>query len=341
MKRLSTSRFILLIAFCLPVVSLFGQDRMIDRNGDPTFLYYGAQEFDFSMTSADGALKVSYTKPWNSKFYYVDGNQNARTVTKSDCISGTLKFFSTTDYFFLTDLTHYKPAFKLEVGYQNTIDVIDDRSRLPVFAKAVGAMFYLKMDNTSIYDTTRSEAHQAMPLSVGLTFNSTIVKSEYFMPAFNVTLERTWNKNDLDQYQRNSPVYQNSQIVVLDDFEGLIGSVENRRHARVAVSVPSFLPGEGTFSSHFSMAPYYVLNINEKAFPTHNYGFSLNFFKDPVKGPGASIGDCFGIAIDFEQVGKEISAPQVFIYGTISFSGLLPAPTPKSTPARPALLLGI
>jgi hypothetical protein len=313
----------------LSTIQLQAQDIMVDRKGNDVLLYYEAGSKQFKISSGDPSLQVSYALPVKSTLYYMDRNGNRildagddTTVTKSTAISFTGKLLSTDDYLFLSDIGKLKPGFQLQIGWQRTIDEIVTLSALPKAAKAYGIQTYFKMDNTNVYDTTASKEKQIKPISVGVTGHISFVRKRWVLPSFSLTLERTWNKDDLIKYQYNKPTYVNTQVIGLDDFAGYIGTKENITNIRARASFP-LMPINYKGWSNFCVTPYYVFTKTFAAKTSHIYGFSLNYFSNGITGKNYNFSEAFGLGIDWESTKNKSTTPKVFLYGTLNIGKLL------------------
>jgi hypothetical protein len=321
--------FVLLVL--LSTIQLQAQDIMVDRKGNDVLLYYEAGSKQFKISSGDPSLQVSYALPLNSIRYYIDRNKNGTldigddtTVTKSTAISFTGKLLSTDDYLFLSDIGKLKPGFQLQIGWQRTIDEIVTLSALPrkTWAKAYGFQGYIKMDNTNIYDTVSSKERQVKPVSVGVTGHISFVKKRWVLPSFSLTLERTWNKEDLIKYQYNKPSYTNTQVIGLDDYAGYIGNKKSITNLRARASFP-LIPFNYRGWANFCITPYYVFTQTFNANTSNIYGFSFNYFSKGITGKNYNFSEAFGAGIDWESVKNKKTTPKVFLYGTLNIGKIL------------------
>ena len=307
------------------------QDIMVDRKGDDVLLYYSAGEKQFKISSGDPSLQFSYTHPFRTTRYYIPKNNNSildanedTTVIKSSAISFTGKLLSTDDYLFLSDIGNFKPGFKVEIGYQRTIDTIVNISALPrlKWAKTYGVQGFVKMDNTNIYDSVLKKEKPLKPISVGITRHISFVKKRWMLPSFSLTLEKTWNEDDLIKYQYNKPTYSDLQVIGLDDYVGFIGTKENVGNLRARFSLP-LIPFNYKGWANFCITPYYVFRQTFSSSSSHIYGFSFNYFSEGITGKRYNFSDAFGIGIDWEKIKSKETQPKVFIYGTLNIGKIL------------------
>ncbi|MBK7678126.1 MAG: hypothetical protein IPJ29_01675 [Chitinophagaceae bacterium] len=148
------------------------------------------------------------------------------------------------------------------------------------------------------------------------------IKKRWVLPSLSITLEKSWNEDDLIKYQHNKPSYSDAQVIGLDDFVGFIGVKENIGNLRIRLSAP-LTPFNYKGWSNFCIAPYYVYRQTFSSSSSQIFGFSLNYFSEGITGRRYNYTDAFGIGFDWERMAGKKVEPKFFIYGTLNIGKIL------------------
>lgn len=318
-----------LVCFCLVNLSFtaFGQKIMQDSRGKDILEYYkgGAIQGEFSPTQT--SLAVSYSAVLGQPvYYYVNGDTTQKTVGKSNAISFKGKVEgSGTDAGKPFNLGKglVRPSYRLEFGYQRTLDKFYRVALLPKgkpFAYSAGINLFAELQDINLYDTIAKVQTNRKPLIYGLHSHVTIFNKGGFSEglfktfgwafSFSADLSSTYDSEAFISYQeRTAAGYIDANIVALGDEAGNIGTFRRAGAYRLRAAVPLFL------SKYINITPYasvYGFNGGSNHWLP---GFSLNFFSGSPRSENSSLEQGFGIAVDWPKS----KGANVAIYGSISF----------------------
>lgn len=317
----------LIFVSLITVHLLSAQNIATDSKGNDVFQSYTADNFKGTITTGQQqAVQGSYCVPFRGYFYHLKSRPRDTTVSTSHCIAINGSLNTSNGMISLGKNNNFQPGFSLATGYQKTIDKFHNLDKLPVTAYTLGIMVYYRMDNFNYYDTINNRQIKKQPGSFGLNFQNSIYKpfrQNWLSFSYSAQIEYSWNIDALSEYQKNSPVFVNSQIISLGDFYGKLGNLHRTYNYRFRFSIPIFLPGDSkSFIHKMNILPYYVWYgmLDTKSTINQIAGLSVNFLGESVQRDKAfRIVQGFGLGIDYVGTDTGWSGPNIFFTGTLNF----------------------
>lgn len=311
----------------------FGQKIIKDSRGKDVLEYYkgGAIQGDFSPTQT--SLSVSYSQVLGSPvFYYVNKDTTQKTVGKSHAISFTGKIEgSGTDAGKPFNISKgiVRPLYRLEIGYQRTIDKFYNISKIPSsrpFAFNAGANIFGEYQDINLYDSLHKTQSNLHPFVYGLHGHVTFFNSKGFKKgllkefawAFSVSadISSNYNSENFISYQeRTASGYIDANIIALGEETGNIGTYKRARAYRMRASLPIFL------NQYINLTPYASMYGFNGSSNNWLPGFSINFFTGSPRAEKSGLEQGFGLAVDWAKT-KGVRKPTVAIYGSLAFDKL-------------------
>lgn len=145
--------------------------------------------------------------------------------------------------------------------------------------------------------------------------NKNLSSKKRIILALNASLLRTWNDDDLINFQNISDVTVLPNIVALKDFEGRYGTLKDDIiKFRFSASLPMYF-------SLINPIPYVVYN-NASGTESYNFGVFTNILNKSLPRQNFKIPSSFGFGIDWIYSQEKFSSANVFIKGAISIGEL-------------------
>jgi len=301
------------------------QEIGIDRKEKSVFTYYSLPESRFSLT-ADGNVTYSFLLKAADTIPFVSTVTHKITISKLAAWTCDIKVVTEFDFLSSENLSTLRPGLELKFGHQTLVDTFKNlETRLPQSKRSVkthGWNAILRVDNIKYYDSSLKVASKKYPFTYGLEgyYNMVFKNSDTSIKhrivlAFNGSLTRTWNDDDLISYQEAADAIITPAVVALEDFEGKYGTFKNNlTNLRLSVSLPMYF-------GHFNPIPYVVLNVRSATTPTYYFGLFTNIIsnKDLLKPQLFKIPSSLGVGVDWKLQSSKFSKGTVFVKGAISF----------------------
>lgn len=332
-KALYLKKTVAGVLLLLSFTQSFSQKIIKDSRGKDILEYYkgGAIQGDFSPTQT--SLSVSYSQVLGSPvYYYVNQDTTQKTVGKSHAISFTGKIEgSGTDAGKPFNISKglIRPSYRLEVGYQRTIDKFYNISKIPdskPFAFNAGVNIFGEYQDINLYDTLSKIQSNLHPFVYGIHTHVTFFNSKGFKKgllknfacAFSLSgdISSTYNSENFTSYQeRTASGYMDANIIALGEETGNIGTYERDGAYRLRASLPIFL------NQYINLAPYASMYGFHGGSNNWLPGFSINFFIGSPRAEKSSLEQGFGFAVDWPKTKGE-RKPTFAIYGSLAFDKL-------------------
>lgn len=319
-----------MIYLCSP---LFGQDIGVDSKQSPIYSFYTFEDVRFSI-DADKPLsfssslfrvlttfvpKANYVqlqnKPFLSKIQAPDPTYSTirglyYTASLLNSEKQFLKFNSLNDF---------QPGASLKVGYQYSIKTWGTSKRRPMRRPTTGINLIGQFDNINIYNPEDSTSKRILPLTYGLdgNFNIYPIVRRYIklVIAFNGSYLHTWNDDDLINYKKIDGSMINN-VVAFEEADGRYGVLnKNVETYRLSMSVPIYV-------WYLNPIVYYSEYLPVNATHYSKIGIFFNIMNKTFDIDDGELPSTVGIGWDFDIKQKNISAPNYFLKGTISFGKL-------------------
>lgn len=292
--------------------NLFGQKIGVDSKGKSTFSFYSLSDYRLEF-STEEPLSIGRSIHRFRTTFTMNGDT---TIIKNSGIYLNLSMLNSADFLVLSDLNKLKPGLGIKIGYQKSIEAFTDIAKTPKGTYVWGINAVFNMDNFKLFNTLDSLIIKKYPLTYGVEGNFTYFsksKSRNII-AVNVSYNRTWNDDDLLNYQNKSGVYIGSNVVALEDFEGRFGELKtNIDKFRLSTSFPFYI-------GYLNPIPYVVLVSSTGNSPKYFTGTFINILTKPLEAKDYTIPSSIGVGIDWTYSGdKKWSSPNIFLRGAINF----------------------
>lgn len=308
----------LLCSSCLQFC-LYAQKIGIDRKGKSIFTH---------LSSADARVEISSEEPFSISYFYpcdtipfVLVRTGDTTVLKIRGAYGQISLLNSGENFILTDLDDANPGVGLKAGFQSTIEVFHNINAIPGFYLGTytwGVNGVLNLENIRLYDSVSNQVSRKYPVTIGIEGNYNIFfknwtkSSNRVILAFNGAVTRTWNDDDLLNYQDISKTTVLPAIVALKDFKGRYGTLDrNVIKVRFSFAFPMYI-------RRFNPIPYVVYS-SASSKVSYNYGIFLNFTDKKLTKTKFKIPSSIGAGVDWVGIDGKPSDPSIFVKGALSF----------------------
>lgn len=251
---------------------------------------------------------------------YVYAGTTQKTVSKWRGFTARVSVLNADDRIVLSNLLSTRLGGELKVGLQSAVRRVTTLKNI-LGVRAWGINLVGSFDNFYYYDQATKAISHERPLSGGIegdfdyfyTEVPTLLKAlhvDRFALAFHGSARRTWNDDDLINYQDIGQVNVLPNAVALTDFSGRYGSLRTDIYQlRLAGSAPMYV-------GRFNPIPYAVFtrstNGNTRFYP----GLLLNILSKPVAQTEFSFPSTLGVGLDWAE--KTWNKPNLFIRGSFS-----------------------
>lgn len=274
-------------------------------------------------TSQEEPLVISYFQTTDS-IESVLVPSRTKIVEKFTGINYRLSLRNADKFTSLSQLKKLNPGVGFRLGYQITVPKFDDIDKMPkkywsTYTCGINAL--VDMDNINLYDPKLGFASKKYPISYGIEGNlSLFFRSYKFINqlrirhslSFNFSVLRTWN-DDLKSYQELSRTTIDSNVIVLKDFAGKYGSLQNDiNRFRFSVSAPIYL-------WHLNLIPFGAVYLNTFSTPRYHLGVFANILKEKLTVSNFKIPSSLGIGVDRVMQTSSASTTEIYIRGSLNF----------------------
>ena len=289
----------------------FAQKIGTDSKGKSIFSFYSLNdyrlEFDteepFSLGFSTYRFKTTFT---------IDADT---TVVKNSGIYVNLSMLNSDDYINFKNLSEMRPGAGFKIGWQKSIEKFQDIDRTPGGTYSWGINAFFNFDNIKLYNPLDSLTTTKLPLTYGLESNFTYFSKSKFrnMIAINLSYNRTWNDDELLNFQTIDKTTIANNIVALEDFEGRYGLLSNEiDKVRLSTSFPFYI-------GYLNPIPYLVLNVSSNSAPKYSVGTFINILTKKLEVKDFNIPSSFGLGIDWTYSANNWTKPSIFMRGAINF----------------------
>lgn len=302
----------------------FSQKIGVDRKGKSVFTHFSTAEARVEISSEE-PLSVSYFHPLAETIFTLKKTGDT-TVVKMRGINAQVSMLNSGEHVILTDLADpdASPGLGIRLGYQSTIDVFHNINKIPAFYLGTytwGLNGVLNWENIRLYDSLSNTISRKHPMTVGIEGNFNIFFKNWtgtatrIVFAFTGSVLRTWNDDDLIQYQELSKTNVLPSVVTLKDFKGRYGTLDREVvKSRFSFAFPMYF-------GRFNPIPY-VVYTGVSGKNTYGYGVFINLTEKRLTKIKFKIPSAIGAGIDWISKGGKLSDPSVFVKGSISFGKL-------------------
>ncbi len=292
-----------------------------DSRGKDVMETYKAENLTGSFAPTQLSLSLNYNFVIGSPFYFhPTGYLDQPTISASHSISVTTKITGSgtsqgKPFNFSKELV--RPAYRLEIGYQRTIDKFNDIKSIPIFTYATGIQLYGEWQSLNLYDTVSRRTTSKKPFTFGGHAQFTLFhKSGWFAISFSQDFGFTYNQDGFTPYQAAAGTFIDNNVVSQQAFLGHIGVFDKAKSFRTRVSIPFFLNEFVNITPYFNRYGYINASGNTVA------GMTLNLFNGSPRKKDGTIGKGFGIGMDWVKSKDKWTSPNYFIFGTLDLNFL-------------------
>ena len=310
----------LLIAFTFSLVSCLkcnAQKIASDSKGKSVFSNYALEDYKFDI-STDEPFSISFSL---ARFISTINNKVLKPTISSDTdIFFNYALLNSSDQLDFNNLRENKFGSSFKIGIQKNVKSLGDAKNFKFFKGGGGLSFFYEADNLSYYDSQLSSESTTKPISYGLELNANIFPKanlNFSKLNFITAIEaqfylRTWNKDELLNYQLIKDVETNVDVIAFEDFRGKYGVLDNNvKKIRLAISEPIFY-------KRMNLTPYAVLNATSNNKPEYRVGSNVNLTQAQLNRNDINFEGSFGIGIDWGYNSDNWSKANIFLRGSIS-----------------------
>jgi hypothetical protein len=289
----------------------FGQKIGTDSKGESIFYFYSLNDYRLEFDTEE-PLSLGFS---TYRFRTTFTRDADTTVIKNSGLFVNLSMLNSDDYINFKNLSEMRPGAGIKVGWQKSIEKFQDIDRTPSGTYAWGINALFNFDNIKLYNPLNDIVSKKLPLTYGLESNFTYFSKSKFrnMIAINLSYNRTWNDDELLNFQSLDKVTIDNNVVALEDFEGRYGELSNEvDKVRLSTSFPFYI-------GYVNPIPYLVLNTSSNSAPKYSVGTFVNILTKKLEVKDFSIPSSFGLGIDWTYTKNEWTKPAIFIRGAINF----------------------
>lgn len=283
-----------------------------DSKGKSIFSFYSLNDYRLEIAT-DEPLSIGSSFRRINTTFTVGGS---KTVIKSSGMYLNLSLLNSTNIINFNTLGSINPGLGIKLGYQNSIKEFSDINITPKGTYAWGINGVFNYENIKLFNTIDSTIGKKYPLTYGLEANFTYFSKGKLrnMIAVNASLMRTWNDDDLLNYQDKKNVVIGSNVVALEDFEGRFGELRTDiSKFRLSVSSPFYL-------GYLNPIPYVAIVSNTGGTTKYFLGSYFNILTSKLEPKGYTIPSSIGIGVDWTYSSdKKWSSANIFLRGAINF----------------------
>jgi hypothetical protein len=320
---------IITLTLCLGVLTVCnGQKIGIDSDGKSIFTHIAVSDVRFELSTEEPA-SISYFKKTSRTDYVLtkrsheEKEKSVVTVSRFKGLFGQFTLLNSTEPLMLSNLSEMKLGYGFKLGYQCTIDTfrnIDDIPTPYIGTYTYGLHAIYNIDNFILYNPESELRSHERPTSLGLEGNFNFFfknwnknSSKRIAIALTGTIERTWNNEDLLNFQDMSKSTVLANIVVLEDFEGRYGVLKDDViKMRFSAAVPMYF-------GRFNPIPYVVYKDSDISNAKYHLGVFTNILNKKLTKSNFRIPSSFGLGVDSVYSDGDFSGLNVLIKGAISF----------------------
>jgi hypothetical protein len=311
------------VLVCIPftINVLYAQEIAVDHDGESVFTQPATKQFRFEI-SADEPASLSYLL-WPREIQFRRMDTNEKTVKKMFGILVKGSLTNSGELFTISELNKLHTGAEFEIGYSVALDTFN-LEKIPGAipgAKAHGINFFFRTDNVLLYDSITSIQNRTRPKSFGvkghynLFFKYTVNNQKVrWILAMNGEVSRTWNKDDLKNFQDNSSVSFLPSIVVSEEFKGKYGVIKNGMKSRVSVAAPFYF-------WYLNPVPYIAWQKKENLPYQLNTGLFINVLSKPIEKINFKVPSTIGLGVDWTYTESKFSSTHIFLKGSITIGG--------------------
>lgn len=289
----------------------FAQKIAVDNKGKSVFTSYSQKQARLEF-SDDEPLSVTGSF---RNFFHPFKIDTSRTVDKASGWFLTASLLNSGAVPMLSNLDKLRPGLGLKLGRQVTLDKVYNLKGT-YGANAYGMNVLLNLDNVNLMNTNSpdSAAHRVCLVTYGVEGNwiHYFASTDKILFALNASFTKTWNDDDLLNFQNNADVTFRSSVVALEEFKGRYGPLQRDvSKFRVAASLPFYF-------WRLNPVPYTVLNAISGSMPKYYVGIFINVLTEERK-EAYSIPSSIGIGFD-KELGGDVKKKgiNVFVKGSLS-----------------------
>jgi hypothetical protein len=325
LKHISMKKYIVLFClFYLFVSNINAQKIGIDSKGKSIFTHLSRKEARFEF-STEEPLSLSYViNPKITNFFLTKSGDT--TVIKFSGVYCNLSMLNSGDYLIFKNLSEMRPGVGIKLGYQTSIEQFSNIDLIPDNYKGTytaGMNFILNVDNIKLYNTDNDQVEIKHPLTYGIEGNYNFFfknrsrnSKKRVALALNASVLRTWNDEDLLNYQTLSNITILSTIAALKDFEGRYGKLNNNiSYSRFSISLPIYV-------SLLNLIPYIAIYSITDHIPQYRLGGFVNILSKSLPKQNFKIPASVGLGIETDYNYHQFSKPIIFLKGAISIGEL-------------------
>lgn len=308
-------------------VFIIAQSISQDSRGKDVMEVYKAENLTGSFAPTQLSLSLNYNFIIGAPFYFHPTGFSARpTISISHAISVTAKITGSgtgqgKPFNFSKELV--RPAYRLEIGYQRTIDMFNDIKAIPSFTYVAGGYLYGEWQSINLYDTTLGITTSKKPFTFGGHGHFTMFhKSGWFAISLSQDIGFTYNQEAFTPYQAAAGTFIDNNIVSQQAFLGNIGTYNKATSFRARVAVPVFFNEFVNITPFLNRYGYFSKNGNTVA------GMTINLFNGSPRKKDGTIGKGFGIGVDWVKSKEKWTSPSYFIFGNLDLNFLKKSPKP-------------
>lgn len=298
-----------------------------DSEGKGVFTYNALKSYWVDFAS-DEPLGFTLTKPrWRARYFYLNPLKDSiTTMYKLRGVVANIALLNSGEDPVLTEVFK-TPGLQFKLGYQSAIDTIYNL-RVTNGCITMGATGVFSFDNFKFYDVATAKVSKKYPLTFGAEMNWTyFIKDDPSKKLFrniwalNLTFRRTWNDDDLLQFQEigTGLGIATPTVIAAKDFKGRYGTLERINQVRLSASHPFFW-------RRVNLIPYVMvksdLDDNHQVTP----GAMFNVMAEALKPNTYTFPSMFGIGVDW--AGRDWNKPNAFVRGAFSVGRYKQAPAP-------------
>jgi hypothetical protein len=307
------------LIFCIATgFKALAQEIGVDSRGEAVFNYYALRSYRIDIDSNE-PFSFTFAWPrWRVRYYYPENSKDTvTTMYKLQGISTRVSLLNSGETPVLTEVLK-TPGVQLQVGFQSAIDTIYKLDRTSG-ASTVGYGLVGNFNNFKYYDATTGAISKRYPWTIGLEGNYNYFWKEHDSSkwhfrgilALHLSCKRTWNDEELLQFQEINLAVVTPTVVAIDDFKGRYGKLKNNVYqGRFTASCPIFL-------WKFNAIPYVVAQTSNTKIAIHTMrvspGIMFNVMDEAVTYNNFNFPSMIGIGLD--GIGDKFN---VFLKGSFS-----------------------
>jgi|GEM_PF-2426827 len=296
--------------------SLHAQVIVQDSKGKDIFELYKAGTLTGSFAPSQLSMQINYNFIIGKPYYYYLNDTTNKTISVARAFSITGKVTGAgvnQGKPFSLNKELIRPSYRLELGYQRTLEVFNNIKLIDWFTYAAGGNIFGEIQNINLYDSVTKITKSLKPFVFGMHGHITAFhKSGVFAISLSQDIGKTYNQDNFLPYQNRAGTYIDQNVVSQAAFVGNIGVYKKVVSYRTRLSTPIF------FNKYFNLIPYYVKSgyINDQSADIG--GIALNFFNGNPRETNGIVGQGFGIGLDWVKNKGNWSSPNYFIYGSLN-----------------------